>query len=170
MEHSPKIHQSLPSIYILAVIIFLVTIFLSGCAGLGRPLEPPKINIVNIQPKEMKGLESVLQVELRIFNTNDIPITIKGLDCQLDLNDRRFAVGVSNDEKTIPAFGTETISILFYTSVLDVFRGVIGLQDKEKLKYRIKGKVRLYTDSLPAVRVPFNSEGEISLSGVSGGV
>ena len=118
----------------------------------------------------MKGLESVLQVELRIFNTNDISITIKGINCQLDLNDKRFAVGVSNDEKTIPAFGTETISILFYTSVLDVFKGVIGLQDKEKLTYRIKGKVRLSTDSISSVTVPFKSEGEISLSGLSGGV
>ena len=170
MEHSPKIHQFLPTIYISAVIIFLFAIFLSGCAGLGKPLEPPKINIVNIQPKEMKGLESVLQVELRIFNTNDISITIKGINCQLDLNDKRFAVGVSNDEKTIPAFGTETISILFYTSVLDVFKGVIGLQDKEKLTYRIKGKVRLSTDSISSVTVPFKSEGEISLSGLSGGV
>jgi len=169
MEHSPKINNSFPSSYVKTVVIFIFLsgVLLSGCAGLGKRLEPPKINIVNIQPKEVKALESVLQIELRVFNTNDIPITIKGLDCQLDLNDKRFAVGVSNDEKTIPAFGTETISVLVYSSVLDIFRGVIGLQDKEKLKYKIKGKVRLYTDSLTSITVPFRSEGEFSFENIS---
>jgi len=129
-------------------------------------LEPPKINITNIQLKEVKALESILQIELRVFNTNDIPITIKGIECELDINDKRFALGVSNDETIIPSFGTEKIPILVYSSVLDIFRGVIGLQDKEKLKYKIKGKVRLDAGSLAPSTVPFMSEGELSFTNV----
>lgn len=155
------------SICIKAVVIFLFGTFLSGCAGLGKRLEPPKINIVDIRPIEVKALESVLQIELRVFNTNDISIKIKGLNCELDINDRRFALGVSNDEINIPSFGTETISILVYSSVLDIFRGVIGFQNKEKLKYKIKGKVRLYAASLAPVTVPFMSEGELSFKNLS---
>ncbi len=155
-------------IYVKAVVIciFIYGPFFSGCAGLGKRLEPPKINITNIQLKEVKALEAVLQIELRVFNTNDIPITIKGIDCELDINDKRFALGVSNDETIIPSFGTEKIPILVYSSVLDIFRGVIGLQGKEKLKYKIKGKVRLDAGSLAPSTVPFMSEGEISFTNV----
>ena len=141
-------------------------LFFSGCAGLGKRLEPPKITITNFQLKEVKALESVLQIELRVFNTNDIPVTIKGIDCELDVNDKRFALGVSKVETIIPSFGTEKIPILVYSSVLDIFRGVIGLQDTERLKYKIKGKVHLDAGSLAPSTVPFMSEGELSIDNV----
>ena len=120
----------------------------------------------DIQVKEVKGLESVFQVELRVFNTNDIPIVIKGMDCEIDINDRRFASGVSNKETTIPSYGSETIAIVVYSSVLDVFKGVLGLQNRDKLKYQIKGKVRLDAGSLAPSTIPFKSEGDLSFDKV----
>lgn len=160
-----KLHRL---IYVKAVVIciFVYGPFFSGCAGLGKRLEPPKINIINIQLKEVKDLESVFQIELRVFNTNDIPITIKGIDCELDINDKRFALGVSNDETIIPSFGTGKITILVFSSVIDIFRGVIGFQGKDKIKYKIKGKVRLDGGSLALSTVPFVSEGELSFTNV----
>ena len=59
-------------------------------------METPKINISNIQLKVVKALESIFQIELLIFDTIDIPIVIKGMDCDLEINDRRFALGISN--------------------------------------------------------------------------
>jgi LEA14-like dessication related protein len=151
------------SICTAPLIILLLVSCLCGCAGIGKRLEPPKINIVDIRPIELKALESVLQIELRVFNTNDFDITVKGIDCELEVNDKRFAVGVSNNKKKIPAFGTETLSIQVYSSALDILRGVIGLQNTDKLKYRLKGKVRLYTTSLAPMTVPFTSEGEMQI-------
>ena len=160
-----KLHR-LIIVKAVVICIFVYGHFFSGCAGLGKRLEPPKINITNIQFKEVKDLESVFQIELRVFNTNDIPITIKGIDCELDINDKRFALGVSNDETVIPSFGTEKIPILVYSSVIDIFRGVIGFQGKDKIKYKIKGKVRLDTGSLAPSTVPFVSEGELSFKNI----
>ena len=148
------------------VLTFLLGNCLPGCAGLGKRLESPKINVSNIRLKEIKALESIFQLELRVFNANDIPITIKGIDCELDLNNKRFAMGVSNDEATVPSFGTEIIPILVYSSVLDVFRGVLGLQHKESLKYKIKGKILLDAGSLAPSTVPFQSEGDLSFERV----
>ncbi len=70
-----------------------------GCAGLGKTIEPPRAHIANIRVEEMRGLETVFQVELRVFNTNDVPLTVKGMDCELKINDRPFAVGVSADTR-----------------------------------------------------------------------
>jgi LEA14-like dessication related protein len=110
----------------------------------------------------MKALESVFLLELRVFNTNDIPIVIKGIDCELDINDKRFASGVSNKETEIPSYGSGIIPILVYSSVLDIFRGVMGMSSQEKLSYQIKGKVRIDTGTLGPTTVPFKSQGELS--------
>ena len=142
--------------------LFMVILTLSGCAGLGKPLEPPRINVSNIRPQEMKALEAVFLLELRVFNTNDIPIVIKGVDCELDLNDKKFASGVSNKETEIPSYGSGIVPILVYSSVLDIFRGVMGMSGQEKLSYQIKGKVRIDAGAMGPSTVPFTSEGELS--------
>ena len=92
----------------------------SGCAGLGKTLEPPRINLANITVQEMQGFESVFQIELRIFNTNDVPLDIKGLDCELEINDRHFASGVSDTTTKIPSYGTAKIPIVVYSSVIEM--------------------------------------------------
>jgi len=152
---------------ISAIVISAFTLLLGGCAGLGKGLEPPRINISDIQAREVQGFESVFDVKLRVFNTNDIPIVIKGMDCEIDINDSRFASGVSNKETTIPSYGTETIPVVVYSSVMDIFKGILGLQQhREGLKYQIKGKVRVDAGSLAPSTIPFQSKGDLSFDKV----
>jgi len=167
LTHGVHMHRL---IYIRRVFISVTicTLFLTGCAGVGKRLEPPRIHVSNIQVKEVKALESIFQVELRILNTNDIPIVIKGMDCELEINDNRFAAGVSNKKTTIPSYGTEIIPITVYSSVLDIFKGVLGLHNRTKLNYKIKGKVRVDAGSLAPSVIPFKSEGELSFDKVMG--
>ena len=145
----------------------LALLFLLGCAGVGKRLEPPRVTLANIRVEEVKAFETVFQIELRVFNTNEVPITIKGVDCDLELNGRKFASGVSKVEKEIPSYGTDTLPIKLYSSVLDIFRGVLGLPSKETLTYMLKGRVRLGGGPLVPSVVPFKSEGELSLEGLN---
>jgi LEA14-like dessication related protein len=148
--------------------VALPVLFFPGCVGLGKRLEPPRVHIADIRGQEMKALESIFHLELRIFNTNDVPVTIKGIDCELMINDRRFASGVSNKEATIPSFSTKLMPIVVYSSVLDVFKGLIGLQGKDKIGYRLQGKVHLSADDrIPSV-LPFKSEGQLTFDGIAG--
>ncbi len=145
----------------------LALLFLWGCAGVGKRLEPPRVTLANIRVEEVKAFETVFQIELRVFNTNEVPITIKGVDCDLELNGRKFASGVSKVEKEIPSYGTDTLPIKLYSSVLDMFRGVLSLPGKETLTYMVKGRVRLGGGPLVPSVVPFKSEGELSLEGLN---
>ena len=151
--------------------VFLISaisaLSLAGCAGVGKTLEPPRVTLANIQVKEVKAFETVFQIELRVFNTNDIPIEIKGIDCELELNGRKFASGVSKVEKEIPSYGTDTVPITLYSSVLEMVRGVLNLPGKEKLQYEISGRVRLGGGPLVPSVVPFKSEGAFSLEGLN---
>jgi LEA14-like dessication related protein len=150
----------------LGVGILIPLLLLAGCAGLGKTLEPPRINLSNVQFQESKALETVLQIELRVFNTNDVPIKVKGLDCDLELNGRSFAKGVSSVDKEIPAFGTTTVPVTLYSSVVDLFRGMVGLHKKEKLKFGVSGRLRLEGGFLMPTVIPFRAEEELSLEGL----
>jgi len=155
-----------PSCLFLRICILAFLFLPAGCAGLGKSLEAPRINLSNVQVQESKALETVLQIELRVFNTNDIPIKVKGLDCDLELNGRSFAKGVSSVDTEIPAFGTTTVPVTLYSSVVDLFRGIIGLQKKEKLKFGVSGRLHLEGGFLMPSTFPFRAEEELSLEGL----
>jgi LEA14-like dessication related protein len=132
---------------------------LGGCAGLGKTLEPPRIQIANVEIQRPKTLETALGLDLRVFNANEVSIVVKGLDCELEVNEQRLASGISSYEMTIPAYGTEIFPITLYASAVDLFKGILRLPQREKMTYRIKGKVLLQVGDLPSYALPFQSEG-----------
>jgi LEA14-like dessication related protein len=150
----------------LRIGVLIPLLSLVGCAGLGKSLEPPRINLSNVQFQESNALETVLQIELRVFNTNDVPIKVRGLDCDLELNGTSFAKGVSSVDKEIPAFGTTTVPVTLYSSVVDLFRGMVGLQRKEKLKFGVSGRLHLEGGFPTPTVIPFKAEEELALEGL----
>jgi hypothetical protein len=124
---------------IIPTVLCLVT--MAGCAGVGRRLEPPRVKLATIRLEEFNVLETVFEVGLRVFNTNDT-----ALDADVE----------------IPSYGTELVLMHVYASVLDIIKSAQGMQDQDQLKYHIKGKVRLGAGGFPAL-LPFESEGSITL-------
>ena len=147
----------------LLIWLCLITLVAWGCAGVGKRLEPPRIKLTHIEVQEIKVFETVFQVELRAFNTNDVAIEIKGLDCEVELNDKHFASGVSNTKITVPPYDTATIPVTVYSSVLDLVQGLLGSGKKETMKYRLKGRIHLGGGVGVPSALPFESEGELSL-------
>jgi len=106
------------SIMTLRICVLAFLFLVTGCASFGKTLEPPRINLSNVRFQESKALETVLQIELRVFNTNDVPIKVRGLDCDLELNGKSFAKGVSSVDTEIPAFGTTTVPVTLYEKLI----------------------------------------------------
>lgn len=151
------------SLAVLFLIALGVTAFW-GCAGLGMRLEPPRVNLANIQVLEVRAFETVFQIEIRVINTNNVPLQMKGIDCELDVNGKTLASGVSGTKTTIPALGTGTVPVKVYSSVVDMVRSLLGLQEKEKLEYRLKGRLQVEGGLMVPSTIPFESKGEISLN------
>ena len=149
----------------LSYLLLLGMLFLVGCVGPGKKLEPPRITLTNIQVQEIRVFESVLQIDLRVVNPNDVAIDIKGLDCELELNDKHFASGVSNKKIKVSSFDTAIIPITVYSSVFDLAKGLFDAGQKQMAKYKLTGRLHLSGGlSVPSV-IPFKSEGELSLPG-----
>jgi LEA14-like dessication related protein len=144
----------------ISAVLFLFTI--TGCAGVGQRLEPPRVKLATIRVEEFNVFETVFEVRLRVFNTNDTALQIKGVECELEINGQPFAIGVSEADVAIPSYGTQLLPLNVYASVFDIIKSVQGLQNQDQLNYQIKGKIRLGAGAFPTV-LPFDSEGYISL-------
>ena len=145
---------------VIAACLFLSAV--AGCAGLRQRMEPPQVKLATIAVEEFSVLETVFEIQLRVFNTNDTALQIKGLQCELDINGQPFAMGVSDADVEIPSYGTRLVPLRAYASLFDMIKSAQGMQNQDQLKYHLKGKVRLGAGGHPAL-LPFESEGNISL-------
>jgi LEA14-like dessication related protein len=150
-----------------AAIIWLAGL-MAGCAGLGKPLETPRISLANIQMLEASGMESAFLVQLRVQNPNEVDLDIRGVDCDVEINGKPFAYGMSNTPVRIPAFGSDTVPVKVYASVIDMVRGLLNLQGREDLSYRVKGRVHMSGGAFLPASLPFESQGTISVKDLAG--
>jgi len=141
-------------------------IFLSGfarCSGLFQTLERPRINIANITVKEIKLFEQVFDLELRIQNPNDLSLAINGLAFEMEINEKRFATGVSNQSVTIDRLSSAVIHVQAITTFWGFLQQVAEYQQTRtpRVTYRVKGTI--YSSS-PNVRLAFDDSGEFKVS------
>jgi LEA14-like dessication related protein len=149
------------------VFTLVLLLIISGCAGLGKTLVPPQMTLVHLEVKEVRALEVVLQIDLRLLNPNDVPIDVKGMDCELSLNGQNFAFGVSKTDMQVPPFSTEVIPITFYSSFLDLARSIIDLERNKSLKFEISGRVHIGNGFLFPSVIPFRTERELSFEDIT---
>lgn len=132
----------------------------TGCVTAFTAMEPPEINVINILPLQSEGiLEQRVRIDLRIINPNNFNLHISGASFQLDINDSRFARGVSNQSVTVPRLGEAKTSVVVTTTVMDLFRQVMALDRRQNPNYAIKGK--LYLGGAHIRALPFSHSAEL---------
>jgi len=154
--------------------LFCVLLGLSGCAGIYGLKENPKISIADIRIQEVKALEGIFLIKLRILNPNDVDLDLHGIDCDLEINNRHFASGVGDSNQTVPAYGSTIVPVEVYASVLDLISSVAELMHSAgkipsqdaPLPYTLQGTVRVGIHGF-SKEIPFKSSGEISLKGLN---
>jgi len=98
-----------------------------------------------------------------------VDLDIKGVDCDLEINGKPFAYGISNTPVKVPAFGSETVPVTVYSSVLDIIKSLFGLPHREDLSYQVKGKVRMAGGGFMPSTLPFDSQGTVSIKELTSG-
>jgi len=138
-------------------------ICLSGCAGIDTKPEDFKVNISSMQMLESTLMEQRFLVNLRIMNRSMEDLTIEGMSFDIELNDKDFASGVSNEPVKLDRLSETVISVTVTSTIFGIIRQLSGLQqDKSKsFKYSLSGYI--YTN-LGILGMPFKEKGEIDLS------
>lgn len=143
----------------------LLTLTLGGCAVL-QQTDPLNVTVASVEPLPAEGLELRMLVRLRVQNPNDAPVEYRGVSVNLDVQDRTFATGVSQDSGTVAAFGESVISVPVTVSMLRMARQFAGMLDgkpTDTIRYEMNGK--LGGSAWNSLR--FESQGEFTLPGSS---
>ena len=126
--------------------ILLCALLLGGCVALQPYPETPRVSLVSIQPLEMQMLEQRFALQLRIMNPNDVEIPVAGLSYALEINQREFAYGVSQQAVDIPPYGEALLQVEVVSNLLNVMRQLQQMGESKGgggLEYRLHGKIGL---------------------------
>src|SRR6185369_12964554 len=142
--------------------IVAATSLLAACALMpGR--EPLQVNVADVESLPGEGFEFRMLVKLRVQNPNDAPVEYDGVYLKLDVLDKTFASGVSDERGVVPRFGEALITVPVTVSTLNLVRQTLGMmidgKRPEKLSYRLEGK--LNGPMFGSTR--FQSQGELPL-------
>jgi len=146
----------------LSIPVILAVLALGGCAGMsGR--DPVQVSVAGIESLPGEGLEMRMMVKLRVQNPGETPVEYDGVYVKLEVLDKTFATGVSDERGSIPRFGESVIGVPVTVSTLRVALNTLGfvLGDKpaEKVRYKLSGK--LAGPSFGSTN--FQSAGELAL-------
>jgi LEA14-like dessication related protein len=135
---------------------------LSGCAALQTQEERIRVTIADLRPLESTLMEQRYLVKIRLQNRSREALKIDGMSFDLDLNGKRFASGVSNQETTVPGFSESMLEVKLSSTVFGLIKQFSALQDRQSgtFDYQISGSLSS-PDSL--LTLPFNEKGEINL-------
>lgn len=143
-----------------ALLPSLLALGLVACASL-LPGEPPRVDVVGVEPLAGQGMELRMLVKLRIINPNDTPIEYDGVFVDMEVRDKRFASGVSDARGTVPRFGEALLMVPVTIPALAMLRQALGFaqDDTSPITYVVRGKL-----SGPVWNSHrFSSEGEFRL-------
>lgn len=146
----------------ISLAFFLIAL-LTGCAGHDTKPEQFKVNIASMQMLESTLMEQRYQVSLRIMNRRKEMLNIDGLSFDIELNDKDFASGVSNEAFKLEALSETVVTVTVTSTIFGLLRQVKGLQAHQSKVFNYGLSGRIYTSS-GLFGIPFNEKGEINLN------
>lgn len=125
------------------ITIMLLALSLAACAAFSTR-DPLIVQVAGIQPLPGEGLELRMLVKLRVQNPNDTVIDYRGVALDLEVNGRRLASGVSDQQGSVPRFGESVLSVPVTVSALSAARQALGLAEhlgQDEVPYVLRGKL-----------------------------
>jgi LEA14-like dessication related protein len=156
--------RNTPGLLRLIVIGWLAMANCVACVMFASDLQYPSIRLagVRVHSYSLDGMQVIC--ELRVENTNDVALPLKGAQVSLQLADAQMAQGQLIDNVTIPAFGVRDVNVLVdvnLVSALAVMSNSLST-DGLSLPYEIDGYVDVGVASLGRIR--FHETGSLSLT------
>ena len=121
----------------------LATLGVAACSALPTR-DPPQVTVAGVQALQGEGLEMRMLVKLRVQNPNDTQIDYNGVALKLEVQDKTFASGVSDQAGSVPRFGETVIEVPVTISAMNMARQVMGAMGGKpltKIDYVLNGKL-----------------------------
>ena len=147
----------------MAMLVVAASALLSACATMPGH-DPLQVTVADIESLPAEDLELRMMVKLRVQNPNDAPVAYDGVYVKLEVLDKTFATGVSDEHGSIPRFGESIISVPVTISMLRMAVYALRMLDGkpvDKIHYRLEGKL----DGPAFGSTRFQAQGEFALPG-----
>ncbi len=145
---------------LLLSLTVILSLLMTGCAGLEKREEAPRVNLVSLRVLDVQFFEQRYGLTLRVINPDRREISIEGISFEVELNGQAFAYGVSGDPVVIPGFGEQTLEVEVISTLFNVVEQLHNLEQRsgQPLEYRIHGRISV-TGGL--MSIPFEQQGSI---------
>jgi LEA14-like dessication related protein len=146
----------------LLPVLLLLSAFVSGCATLTTPMDPPRVSLEDFSSLPSEGAGPRFQIKLRVQNPNEQTLDISGISYGIELAGQEVITGVSND---IPKIGGYSEGVVTLDASLQLFQVLrllasLGQTTADELTYRFTAKID-FKGLVPTQRV--EEEGQITL-------
>jgi LEA14-like dessication related protein len=152
--------ENLRSYLLLSAIVFL-----SACAGTGTVIDSPKVDLTGVELTSANFHRQTFLLSFDISNPNPFPLPVKGVDYQVNLDDKKFAGGRTQGSFTVPARGVDSFAISVDLDILSSashLRSLISGEFRENITYELRGNLAV---DIPFVKpIPFSSSGDINMT------
>ena len=154
----------------LAWTLFLSLFFLGACATMSSNFDPPKVELVGLEPLNSQSMEPRFLIKLRVVNPNDSDLNIKGIYYEISAEGHEIVTGASDKATIIPGYGENIVTLDAATSLF----GTIGLfktlltsgANKDAINYELYTKISVGGMMMPIKKT---HKGKLDLSGLANG-
>ena len=145
---------------VLTFSFILIFLNLAGCssAGVKGLVEPPNVQVHKVEMGRFNLSGGTATFVLDIQNPNRFPIPLAGFDYGLSLNGVQVARGDKEQRVTIPAGGSQKVTVPLTLSFTNMLNMLPGLLRNRTVDYQLGGSVHL-----PWFNVPFQRSGSANL-------
>lgn len=145
-----------------AAVVACATLLLAACASV-RPL-PPEVNLTNLEVTDLTLSHANLMADLKIFNPNDVSVTVEQVEYALLLNDVKISAGKSLEKVRIDAGEYGETTLRLSSAYLDLWRILNQMQKGENVRFNLKGKIKVGGFGILRKAFHFSRKGNIPLT------
>lgn len=143
--------------------LLLLPFLLVSCATLRPDFEQPQVTVSSFRMLPSQGLVPKFEIGLHVLNPNRIPLQLRGMSYQVELEGHRVLTGVASELPQIAAYGEGEVLVLASPDLLSSISLFTDLMNQPRERFHYNFSARLDVGGLwPKIRV--EKTGQISFS------
>jgi LEA14-like dessication related protein len=153
---------------ILAAATASSLIFLAGCAGTGKLVSAPSVDLRHVEATEIGFSGQTFLLAFDVHNPNPFPLPVSTISYGIELDGYRFASGSTTGGFTVPASGQAEFAVSVDLNLLQTAPTLLYIVKdslEKEVPYELKGEFGLDIPATTPLR--FRSSGGVRFGEIS---
>ena len=144
---------------LLALSLLFLVIPLSSCSTLNAL--PPEVNLMRVDVQDITLSHVNLLADLRVFNPNEMELTVQDVDYTLKIEGIKIFSGTSRLRQTIAPQEYSHLTLRLSSAYWDIIQLLNKLPNRSDVAFAMQGSILIGSSRLLAHRFSFDKQGII---------